>query len=250
LPRKPAAALRLNPPDLARAKRDAEAALDAIDWSKHDIVVWMPGTSDHVAKPDVAAALRKTWTAGEASVVTLDYVSSWELKSSASTAMATVRLFLLGAARRKKPGQRLLLAAESQGSWAVGENLRDPMLRRVVSRAALFGHPQLAATHFEDGHDPGVYEKNNPGDPVSVPLKGDPNDAMAAITALYTGQAGKHVGLLLKVIAQNPGVGLTILGNYMRELKILPPNPNDKHNYGQQFLDGMNFLKTGKRPTS
>lgn len=240
--------MRFDPPDTKRAVHDARRALTAIDWSRRDVVVWMPGTSDHKPKPKLVEAIRATFPKSTSSFVTLDYVSTWELASSAPTAVATIRTFLTGARRRLRPGQRLLVAGESQGAWAIGEALADPMLRRVVTRAVLFGHPQLAATHYEDAHDLGVMEFNHAGDPVSVPLAGDPNDAMRAISLLYTGKALADIPLLGRVLVQNTGVALTILGNYLRGLGLLPKNPNDRHDYGKDFLEGAHFLKTGARP--
>lgn len=240
--------MRFDSPDLARAEHDANRALKLVDWSKRDIVVWVPGTSDHEPKPKLVDAVKATFPRSDSSFVTLDYVSTWELKSSAPTAVETVRRFLDGARRQLRPGQRLLIAGESQGAWAIGECLADPMLRRVVTRAAIFGHPQLAATHYEDAHDPGVLEQNHEGDPVSVPLKGDPNDAMEGISLLYTGKALSNIPLLGRVLVQNTGVALTIIGNYLRGMGLLPKNPNDRHDYAQDFLEGARFLRSGSRP--
>jgi hypothetical protein len=181
--------------DIARAHYDAERALEAIDWSKDDIYVWVPGTGSHNINPGFEAAVRDANKNGSASLSRIEYEASDRTRPSVATGIETLRLVLAGI-QAHGGHHRVLVAGENQGSWVIGEALSDPLLKNVVTRAVIFGHPQPATHHYEDGHDPDVLEINHSGDEVSTPTSfGKLADALrAAVNWLIPGDYVKIPG--------------------------------------------------------
>lgn len=229
------------PVDWVRARHDARLALNAIDWSKGEIVLWVPGTSNHKIHEGFEAAVRESWIDGGVSLSRVEYEASWNMRPSTATGIATLRLILAGIAAHGGT-HRVMLAGESQGAWLIGEALSDPRLRRVVHRAVLFGHPFVAAHHFDDGHDPGVLEINNAGDQVSAPIKGDVAAGLDAMVAIRTLNVG-GLGTVAKALSQNPEHGVMILkslaGGIFRGLV------KDPHNYTGEMSRAVEWLRFG-----
>ena len=59
------------PVDMARARADARNTLNSIDWSKKDIVIFVPGTSNHTVSPWFEAAVKASWSNGGVSLTKL-----------------------------------------------------------------------------------------------------------------------------------------------------------------------------------
>jgi hypothetical protein len=229
------------PFDARLARAAADRALANIDWSSHDIVVWVPGTDNRTFKPAFLEGVRKAWSTGGMTAVALDYQANWHLDTSEPTGAEALRLLLLGIAAHGG-SHRLLLAGESQGGWIVGDLLADPKYRRLVARATLLGHPSTALHHYDDGHDTGIREWTHPGDLVSTPFHGSRTDVLAAMQALHTGEILPNLGSIVRAMVNNPLLGVHALINTLRDKKILPADPHDKHNYDMEFADAATFL--------
>ena len=239
--------------DWARARADAERVLAQIDWSRRDIVIWVPGTSNDRVHPDFETAVHDSWTTlpeGGAGLILMGYEASWHLRRSLPTGIATMMIVLerLREELAKRGGDhRVLLGGESQGAWIIGEALRDGGYSDVVDRAILMGHPWLAATQYADGQDPRVAVVNNDGDQVTMPVKGDVTrglDAMIAIRTLDLAKAGDVLGAL----KDNPAQGVSLLKSILFQVPVLKHLIRDPHKYGHHMTRAVEFLRFGTDP--
>jgi hypothetical protein len=239
--------------DWARAQRDALAALAQIDFSRRDLILWIPGTDGHGVHQDVRHAVDYLYgeQGGDESLTYMPYEASWALRESLPTGLATMKLVLEGIRQRlatmpaaSRP--RVLLAGESQGAWIIGEALADPSVGGVVTRAALVGHPWLARTQYLDGHDPRVRVINHRGDQIAMEIKGDAGIGMDAMTAVKTGKLKEHLGLVAKAILANPIHGALLAHTMARDaMPVLRPFLRDPHVYGSEWPRMVRFLRDG-----
>lgn len=225
--------------DMVRAQHDAQILLNSIDWSQPDLVIWVPGTGSHSLDPAFEAAVRASWGQGGVSLNRLEYEASWNLRTSVATGVATLRIVLAEIARRGG-SQRVLLAGQEQGAWVIGEVLADPKMRELVSRAVLFGHPSLAATHHH-GSDGKVLEVNDAYDRLTQPVRGDATAALDRLIAAYRGtfaDAARGAAAVLREPGLLAGwlqtkLAGSLLGDYLR-------NPSD---YRLRMTDAVEFLR-------
>ncbi len=234
--------------DWERAHADAQRVLDAIDFSKRDIVIWAPGTSNRGPHPAFKAAVEAAYRGEDSSLVALEYEATWHLRRSLPTGIATLRLVLEGI-KARGGDHRVLLGGESQGAWIIGEALADPTASSVVDRAVLLGHPWLAAHQYTRGEDPRVRVINHAGDQVALPVKGSATDGLDAMIAIRTLDLSK-LGSVFKAIAHNPGHGVLMLKNILFAipgLKTLLKNP---HVYDDEMTSAVEFLRRGRLPMS
>ncbi len=231
-------------PDLMRAQYDATSLLNSIDWTQRDIVIWVPGTSNHSTHPDFEKAVRSSWGNGGVSLSRMEYEASWNMRPSVATGVATLKLVLAGIAAHGG-NHRVMLAGESQGAWIIGEAAADPLLRPVIDRAILMGHPFVAAHHYDAGQDPDIVEVNHRGDQVATPIRGNVDNAFDAMLAIHQLQVWK-LPAVVAAVAQNPIHGWMLLMSAIRALpgaKLLLRNP---HDYGKQMTGAVEFLRSGR----
>ena len=233
--------------DWARAYSDAAATLAQIDFSKRDIVIWSPGTSNHKVLPPFGDAVRAAY-GDDASISYLKYEATWHMRRSAPTGLATLMIVLAEIKKRKRAGQRVFLAGESQGAWIIGEAMTKPVAS-IVERAAIVGHPYLAKHHYDDGHDPRVQEMNHEGDNVAAKINGDIATGLDAMVAIRTGQLGK-IGTILKGIAANPMQGVILLRDMIYNLPFLKGKNVKPHYYEYEMDSVVKFLHDGVRSPS
>ena len=234
--------------DWERAYADAQKVLDAIDFSKRDIVIWAPGTSNHGPHPAFEEAVAEAYRGQGSNLVALEYEATWHLRRSLPTGIATMRLVLEGI-RARGGDHRVLLAGESQGSWIIGEVLADPAVSKVVDRAVLLGHPWLAAHQYNHGEDPRVRVINHAGDMVAMPVNGDPTVGLDAILAIRTLDISK-AGSLLKGIIANPKQGVELLKSITHAIPFVKDFIKDPHVYDGEMSRAVEFLRHGTLPIS
>ncbi len=234
--------------DWERAHADAQKVLDAIDFSKRDIVIWAPGTSNHGPHPAFEAAVRAAYQGEGSNLVALEYEATWHLRRSLPTGMATLRLVLEGI-RAKGGDHRVLLSGESQGAWIIGEVLADPAVSKVVDRAVLIGHPWLAAHQYDRGQDPRVRVINHAGDQVTLPVRGSATDGLDAMLAIRTLDLSK-AGSLVKAIAANPDHGVKMLMNLAYAIPFVKTLLRNPHVYDGEMTRAVEYLRHGSLPVS
>lgn len=239
-------------PDLASAWAGAERVLSAIDFSKRDVVIYVPGTNEYRVNSRFAAAVRHEWPKGDVSLVHLPYEASLQFRTSVSTGVEMLRLVLAGIAHRGGE-HRVLVNGWSQGAWVISETLADPAMRRLVERVMIGGHPVFAHTHFHDGHDPAIKEVNHPGDIVTIPPAGDPDQALDGVSALGQGRLPSldQLGTIVGAAASNlPHIAMLVLSGLRL---LLPPlqavNP-EPHAYEGEMARAARFLRSGLDPGS
>ncbi len=238
--------------DWDRAHRDAAAALAQIDFTRGDLILWVPGTDCHSVHRDFERAVQYLYGVdGDYSLSYLPYEASWQFRTSVPTGLATLKLVLEGIRQRldampqgsRRP--RVLLAGTSQGAWLIGEALADPSVGSIVARAQLTGHPWLAKTQYVDGHDARVKELNHRLDQIAMPIKGDLTRGMDAMTAVRTGTLKQHLGLVASAILANPIHGALLAQGYAREIPWLRPLLRDPHMYGYEMPRIVRWLRDG-----
>lgn len=234
--------------DWERAHADAQRTLDAIDFSKRDIVIWVPGTSNHGPHKAFEAAVRDAYQGDGSNLVALEYEATWHLRRSLPTGIATMRLVLEGI-RARGGDHRVLLSGESQGAWIIGEVVADPAVSKVVDRAVLIGHPWLAAHHYDRGQDPRVRVINHAGDQVALPVRGNPTDGLDAMLAIRTLDLSR-AGALVKAIAANPDHGVKMLANIIYAIPFVKTLLKNPHVYDGEMTRAVEYLRHGTLPVS
>ena len=234
--------------DWERAHVDAQKTLDAIDFSKRDIVIWAPGTSNHGPHPAFAAAIAEAYRGEGSNLVALEYEATWHLRRSLPTGIATMRLVLEGI-KARGGDHRVLLSGESQGAWIVGEVLADPTVSSIVDRAVLVGHPWLAKHQYNAGQDPRVRVINHAGDQVALPIRGSATDGLDAMLAIRTLDLSK-AGALVRAITANPDHGVKMLANIVFAIPFVKHLLKNPHVYDGEMTRAVEYLRHGTLPMS
>lgn len=235
--------------DEARARRDADKALAQIDFSKQHIMLWLPGTDAHAIDPYFDRGFQLLSKPSDSvSLVTVDYVSTWELRQSCPTGIATLKLVMQGIRDRLGADLKhhtVTLGGVSQGAWVVGEIMADPAYSDFVARAVLLGHPWLAAHQYNAGQDPRVRVVNHFDDQVTLPVAGSASDGLDSMAAVRMGRLGSSLGLLARTIAKNPHHGWLLAKTYTYDWPVFKGIWQDPHNYDNDMMRGVTYLKTG-----
>ncbi|MCW2927851.1 MAG: hypothetical protein JWM86_1819 [Thermoleophilia bacterium] len=240
--------------DWMRARADAEAALAAIDFSRPEIMMWIPGTDGKGVHHDFQLAADYLYGARPTglSLTALPYEASWSLRRSLPTGLATMKLLLHGIKERfaqieaaGRPRPKLLLAGLSQGAWIIGEAMADPELTGLVTRAITVGHPWMARHQYGDGHEPRVRVIGHVGDQITMEVAGSVGTGLDAMIAVRTGQIGKGLGSVVRAILANPLHGVLLLQNQLRNLGWLRPYLSDPHEYSMEMPRMVRYLRDG-----
>jgi hypothetical protein len=197
-----------------RAYADAQRMIDAIDFSKGDIVIYVPGTDHHGMDLQFRAAVDDSYKGEGSNAVALEYPASRDVAMSVPTGVATLHL-VLEEIRRRGGSHRVLLAGTGQGAWVAGEVLADPAVADVVSRAILLGPPAQARHKYAAGQDARVRVVTHTGDPLADP---------------------EH--------------GVSLLGEVLRHIPVLGSILRDPARYDGEMSRAVEYLKHGTLPFS
>ncbi len=234
--------------DHERARADADRALAAIDFSKPEIVLWVPATNSHSIPDDWQKGVEQQF-GQRASSSLVDYPANVNFNDSVSTGMETLKLVLAGIAERGGH-HRVTLGGHSQGAWVIGDALQDPGVGRMVDKAVLYGHPAPAKVDWSGDVDPNVQQVDDPDDPFVWDLIGG-HQALKAIDELNDGRTregdGLDIGdylsrgaLLLNTALSNPALSAYLIGRHV--IPEAEHSGRDPHNYVAQYADGVKFL--------
>jgi hypothetical protein len=218
-------------------------ALSLIDFSKRDIIIWVPGTRSFSVNEAFADALAEKHRTGDYSLTAMRYMASWDLRPSVATGLESLRLLLQGLTAHTG-NHRIILAGESQGAWLIGEAMSDPKLRKVVHRAALLGHPASARHHYESGYDPGIVEINDTWDHITIPVPGRPDIAVDTMAAIRKGDMS-NPGRIIRTLLTAPLHGLLMIGSTARS--FLGEWEYDPHNYDWRMGEAADFVLAGRQ---
>lgn len=234
------------PADHALAAMNAREVLGRIDFSKRDIVLWVPGTDGGSLKPAMGDALRANFGAATSTMTYLTYPASWDMRTSVGTGLRTLRLVLQGIAAAGG-NHRVLLVGESQGAWLISEAAADPRVGKVITKAVLMGHPSSALHHYPSAHEAPASERiveiANPLDKVTMQTWGSEQTAMDAVIMLQHPKA-ENLPTIIAAAIQNPIHGLLAGADFLRDR--LPRNARwllpDPHDYSGSFAAAAQML--------
>lgn len=229
-------------------QRAVDQVLSQIDWSRRDIVLWMPGTSEsHVPDP-----MRRAVVSAFDGVVpvAVPYEASWSLTQSVADGAEKLAA-VLREIESRGGRHRVFLAGQSQGAWAISEVMSRPGTSDSVERAVLFGHPSFAAHHDHAfRHGDRILEINHSADSVSTPLSGDAQAGLRAFEGIAEGKVRGNVRPLLSLAVKNPGyLGKVLLGQRYR-LPLVGERYPDPHVYTSDMAAGAAYLRTGTAPAA
>lgn len=234
--------------DHARARADADRALAAIDFTKPEIVLWVPATNSHSIPGDWQQGIERAFGQRASSSI-VDYPANANFNDSVATGMETVKLVLAGIAERGGH-HRVTLGGHSQGAWVIGDALAEPAVGRMVDKAVLYGHPAPARVDWSDDADPNVRQVDDPNDPFVWDVAGG-RQALAAIDELADGRAesGEQLAFgdylargatVLGTALANPALSAYLIGKHVIAERY--DSNHDPHNYRAQYADGAAFL--------
>ena len=144
--------------------------LPLVDMTKEVIVIWVPGTNNHRVHPHFAAQAKLRW-GNRASVVLSDYEAKWTFTTSIPDGYRMLKHIVDYVLKHRRPGQRIVLAGESQGALIIGELMARKEYYKAIDKAVLLGHPGISERHYDS--DKKVLEINNPSDPATFKWPGE-----------------------------------------------------------------------------
>jgi hypothetical protein len=234
------------PVQLPSVAERVRAILADIDWSQEDILIWVPGTSEHDVPPKAMAELEKQFPGDRVHAIL--YQASWRFRDSIPDGDAVLRGVLEGI-RAHGGRHRVLIGGESQGAWLICNAMNDPRLAQVITRAALWGTPAAAPVRFRDGENPNakVREVDNPTDIVTVDLGGGTPKLIDAIDRLARHDALGGLLPLLGYGLTHPKVLATLVGGQLWRIPGVGSKHPSPHGYDVDLPAGIAFLRTGRR---
>lgn len=237
--------------DLAQARHDAKQVLARIDFSQRDIVVVVPGTGDRALLPEQRRGIARAWPRGGASIAFIDYDTTWNMPRSMPQGMETLRQVLAGIARRGGT-HRVFLVGQSQGALIIGEAMREPAVRAMVTRASILGHPMgVARTRYGVGTDPKVWHHTNPDDPIAQQINGSVRQALQGIGMLLGGRLLEAMPILLtqgpRNLTQAISTGIWAIRGQLRVPHWLVRDP---HSYAEHYDAALAFVRDGAGRTA
>jgi len=220
-------------------------SIPRIDFSKDYIILWMPGTNDHLIPTKFSESIRQMFGAS-ADLVLCDYTATWRLQSSIADGEATLMQTLDYIIKHKKKSTKIMLAGLSQGSIVISNIMADPKYSGLITRATLVGHPGVAGHHFD--HDPVVKEINNQYDFTTFDWHGDNQKIIQSVDMFFRGDIIAGVNLL-RVGLRNPMQVLWMAAVSLHRVPFLhfpAIFDTDPHDYTAYLDEAASWLYLGK----
>jgi hypothetical protein len=198
------------------------------------IVIWVPGTSNHAVNPAFAQALPDDITP-----VLVDYMATWQLTESVPDGVKNLQQALRAAQRRRKKGQRILLAGESQGAWVISQTLTDSRYVKIVDGAVLLGNPGTAPLHF--GKEGSYREIDHRFDFATFKWTDSPL-LPKAITDVMSGSIVSDVTMFASILIRHPLRAAVSGFLLLKELPLLDKIIPDPHDYSGDMATAVAWL--------
>ncbi|MCB0877507.1 MAG: hypothetical protein KDC46_00800 [Thermoleophilia bacterium] len=222
----------------ARAERDATIA--AIDRSADDIVVWVPGTMRRRIPSEFAQGITDAFDGRRVSLVKLPTHPDYQIVQGVADSAEAVRLIVRDLDEQRRPGQRILLAGESQGAWALEVAMQDPAVRDAIDRAVVWGNPGLQPHQYAGAGDGKMLEITDELDVVGRPVNGDPTLVTDALMNVMDGDAAQ-AWRWLAIGVNNPHSSYLLATSGLR-LQTPGGFGRDPHNYREFMGTAARFL--------
>ena len=231
--------------DPARARLEADATYRRLDHDADDLVIWVPGTMRMSTPGDFRAGVRQAMGADTA-VVNMPARSDYQIPQGVADTSEALRLLLTRLDSERRPGQRILLAGESQGAWAMGVALADPKLSSIVDRAVVWGNPGVSQHQFDGAGDGHVLELSDEMDVIGRSLEGDAPMVLDGLGDTFDGHWTQAWRLPADFINNPFEAGLLARTG----LRLLTPGgyERDPHNYHEFMGSAARFLADAPRP--
>jgi hypothetical protein len=230
----------------AVAAAESTTTLAAIDRTADDIVIWVPGTMRNRIPGAFADGVQQAFDGRSVSLVKLPTHPDYQITQGVADSAEAVRLLVRELDGTRRPGQRILLAGESQGAWSIGVALEDPTVREAVDRVALWGNPGLQPHQFDGAGDGTVLELTDDQDVVGRPVSGDPVLITDALIHVMEGDLW-HAWRLPAIAVANPHSTSLLLRSAAR-LQTPDGFGRDPHNHREFMGAAARFLADAPVP--
>lgn len=220
------------------AREQADRILASLLRSEGPILLCMPGTLggsyQHAMFSTAQAAIRQH--GGAIAVASIPYPNSivdavTRFFGANSQADQSPLALVIRGLKRNAPHRPILLVGESQGSWVIAQNLRDPELAGAITRVVLFSKPGFVRAPTAVGQaaeGAGLL----PGTPGVIQIRHDDDIVPALIGGIVRPKVvGGFVGPLRNLVRT---------GEYH-----YPP-----HDYSADGEAAARYLLTGQAPTA
>ncbi len=228
------------PPPLPSVEERVRMVVDNLDFDAPALTIWVPGTSEYWIKQRFLDELHLA--APGAHVTMIPYESTWRFSTSVPDGVAVLE-GVLEEIRRRAPGKPVFLSGESQGAWIISTVLTKPSFARMVTRAALWGHPAAAPQEF--GRPGQVREHNSPGDIVTMDLGDDPAAVLAAVEQLSRRNFGTGLTQLAGYAVQRPDMLVKLIKFWSFALPVIGRGKKNDHDYDDDIANGVQHLLAG-----
>lgn len=218
-----------------------------IDMSKDTIVIWVPGTSNHDIHPRFKYHADLYW-GSNASLVLTRYMASWHLSHSIPDGFQNLKAIVDYVIKRKRPGQRIVLAGESQGALIIGELMARPDYYRLIDKAVLLGHPGLSEVHYDN--DKKVLEINNPADPATFQWPAPAVDIISNVDKFMTKGDLGTIPFFLRTAIAAPLLVADLVSSQVIRLPILREHIPHPHNYSSRMEEAVLWLMDTSKKSS
>lgn len=234
-------------PNAAQARAEADSVLAALDRTKQDLVLWLPGTY----MPGAPKAFRDALTerlGSNVSLASFPTHNDYYVQRGAVDSAAALDLVVGDLARTRRPGQRILLAGDSQGAWSIGEAMQHPQVAAAVDRAVLTGNPGVSAHQYDDASDPKVRELFNEGDTVAADYRGDASLMVNAAERFLQGEPAQVLRMVPAVV-NNPAAAVRAVSSAV-SIRFFDGYEHDPHNYDPRAGEAVGWLAGAPRPSA
>ncbi len=248
--RAPRAVLRddqLPEPNQTKAKQIAQTVLDRVDRNAKDIVLWLPGTGIPKLSQTFVEAVRNKVGAG-ASLVDFPCHNDFAVLQDTADSAEALRIVLRDLDERRTPGQRILLAGESQGAWSITNVVNEPEFADVADRVALTGNPGMNEHQYDGAAtDARVREFTNDGDVVAQDYHGDAQMMLDGGLRTMTGEPS-NAWRIVGTAINNAPEAVPAIESAVR-IAVLNDFASDPHNYDNRYPEVVEYLAGAPRPS-
>lgn len=214
-----------------------------INFKKKHIILWMPGTNDHLIPAKFLESVRQIF-GDTAEVVLVDYPATQQYLNSRADGAYILSGTLDHIRANKSPDSKVYIAGLSQGAMVASMILGNPANMKLIERAVFMGHPGISPNHY-DNH-PKVKEFNNFLDPVTFDWAEDKDAFVLKIQKFLQGDIMQGVSLLGTFI-HHPIESLIAGITHLHRVPILnfPKLFGEVHDYTEKMDEAASWLYHG-----
>jgi hypothetical protein len=232
-------------PDMERARLEARETLQQLDTNARDIVIWVPGTMRPFTPYEFKDGVNDAFD-DDVSQANMPARPDYQIPQGIADTSAALHIVLNQLEAERRPGQRILLAGESQGAWAMSYALQDKQLAGIVDRAVVWGNPGVSPHQYAGAGDGKWLEFSDEMDVVGRQLEGNAPMMLDGLTDTFDGQVSQAWRVPATMINNPFETGLIARTG----VRLLTPGgfDRDPHNYREFMGAAARFLADAPRP--